>query len=306
MKKREEAYRSMVQEVLLMLANFIKIWQGNKLIADAVTIIRAKLKELNKYISIQQNVTKGLGPIKKKARSKLDKSTFVIYGIIRSYALAVDNKQLAAQYKAPITTIQAVKDTDMEALAESTQETVDKHKDQLMQFGLTQQTIDDYQKNLDDYLKALSAPSEAKKEQKYATERIAEIINELREIFDDHMDTYIIPYMLSEPEFYRTYQLARIIYDNPTHHHSMIGIVTNQDTGKPEENVTVEVECEVDGKKVTYTKITTKTGIFIFKTLPDGKCHVKFSKNYFDALNVDSAVYPNQTTKIDVGIRPTE
>lgn len=306
MLKRDEAYRSMVEKVLLMLVKFIKAWEGNKLMEGAVTIIRAKIEDLNRFWKIQLNVAKGLGAIKKKKRTKLNNSTFIMFGIIRTYALSIGNEKLYADHKASISTIREVKDTEMEAYAAATQKTIEKYKDELMQHGLTQKMIEDYGKEADGYIDALAAPAEAKAEQQVATEGIARTIKEIRAILDNKMDTYLIQYMEKNSEFYDTYQFARIIYDNPTGHYSLIGMVKNEATGKPEKNVKVTAQFIIEGKIVEYTKTTSAKGIFIFKILPQDKCKVIFTKNYFDTLTIDSEVYDNETTRLDVAIRKTE
>ena len=65
MNKRDEAYRSMVEKVLLMLDRYINVWKtnknnttGNKQIAEAYANLKASIAELDKYLDIQKNFAK--------------------------------------------------------------------------------------------------------------------------------------------------------------------------------------------------------------------------------------------------------
>jgi hypothetical protein len=300
MLKRDEAYRSMVEKVLLMLVKFITVWEKNKLMEGAVTIIRAKLEDLNKFWKIQLNVAKGLGAIKKKKRTKLNNSTFIMFGIIRTYALSINNEKLYADYKASISTIRDVKDTEMEAYAATTQKTIEKYKDELMQHGLTQKMIETYGKEADGFITALAAPAEAKAEQQVATEGIARTIKEIRAILDNKMDTYIIQYMSKNSEFYDTYQFARIIYDNPTQNYSLIGMVRDKKTKLIISGVKVEVKFKAGAELQTKVKKTGKHGNYIFKTLPAGVWEITFKYAGYHDYATKVVIHDNKTTRLDV------
>ena len=82
MTKGQEAFRSMVEKVLLFLAEFIKIWEKNKSIAGAVTIIRSEADAIDTNWEIQKFVTKGVGTAKQQTRDKLDNDCFIIFSII--------------------------------------------------------------------------------------------------------------------------------------------------------------------------------------------------------------------------------
>ena len=81
----------------------------------------------------------------------------------------------------------------------------------------------------------------------------------------------------------------------------MMGQVTDKITGKPLQFVKVTVVFE-DDETLEFTKITTKTGRFQFKNLPEGKCKVIFVKNYYETLTVNSEINPNNLIRLVVQI----
>jgi hypothetical protein len=59
------------------------------------------------------------------------------------------------------------------------------------------------------------------------------------------------------------------------------------------------------GTKV-YTYKTTAKGNFQYKGLPTGKCKVTVEYPYCDKLTVNSAIFDNAMTRLNVAIRKTE
>jgi len=306
MTKRDEAFRSMVEKVLLTLKESLSIWQDNKSIEGAVTIIRTYLDDIDKNWEIQRNVTTGLGTIKKQNRAKLDQSTYIMFGIIRAYALSINDQKLYDEYSSSITKIKDVKDTEMGAFAKMTISTIDKYKDELMQHGLTKEMIETYGKEADGFINSMAAPDEAIAKQRVATKNISDLIKKIRTVLDKELDTFMIPYMLTNPDFYNTYVYARIIFDNPESRYSLVGIVCDKETGLPLQYVKVIVRFDTGSEITEYKKTTSKNGIFIFKKLPQGICKVIFEKSYYDILTIDSEIHDNDMTRLNVAIRKAE
>ena len=50
---------------------------------------------------------------------------------------------------------------------------------------------------------------------------------------------------------------------------------------------------------------TTAKGNYQFKDIPDGKCKLIFTLEYYDKLVVDTAVYGGKFTRVDVEMEKT-
>ena len=83
-------------------------------------------------------------------------------------------------------------------------------------------------------------------------------------------------------------------------------MATDEVTGFPLKHVKVTVRFKAGADLANYTKTTSENGIYIFKKLPEGKCKIIFELAYYDTLKVDSVIYKDEHTRLDVEIRKTE
>lgn len=304
MTKRDEAYRSMVQKVLLLFKESQKIIKDNKPLNEAIVIIEQHLADITINEDVQRNVTVSLAKLKKESRLALNNSTFVIFGIIRTYALAIKDQKLYDEHDYSISKISKMNDTTMASFSTSTIVTINKYKEELLKHGLTQQLIEKYGREDDGYINYLAAPAEAKAKQRVATENISNLIKKIRTILDKEIDTYMVQYITTNLDFYRTYIFARIIYDNPTSHYALMGIVTDKQTKIPLQGVKVRFRAGTE--LIDTVKKTSKHGIYIFKKLPLEKCTVTFEKNYYQTITKNSEITDTKATNLNIELAKEE
>ena len=299
----QEAYFSMANKTNGEMQKNISIWQANKIITATIAFIVGLFKKIEENLAIQNKTSIGFTKKKKEFRDKLDITSDVFMGIFRSYAKTVGDTVLYENSNLTMTEIKAILDNKIMTTVNTVKDYAAKHLKDLEDYGMTQKMIDDYGKEADGFIEYFTTPQELVAEKKQATTELKKLFKQLDEQLTEHLDNHMMQYKTKNPKFYEIYENARIIFDDPTITRSMMGKVLGEETNLPIENVLVTVICE-NGK--TYTYKTTEKGNFQFKKLPEGKCKVTFEYPYYDTLTVNSAIFDNAMTRLNVAIRKTE
>lgn len=308
MTKHQEAYRSMAEKVLGEMKRFQDAWKDDQVITGSVANIEAKLAEIKKFAQQQSVNITGSTIEKKQVRDKIDKEMDYLYTAIRAYAKNIGDEKLYETYKASASIIKRIRDTQIGDYAGTTLAYATDNLNELKPYGIREAGLKALQTNIDTYQGILQLPQEIIAERKAATARLKKAFKEAIPLFDDFLDNEMGKYRLDNPEFYEAYVNARIIYDNPTHHKAIHGIVTDEETKEPLENVKVsflhtESGTNVDKLPTTYT---TKKGYYEFKSLPEGPGKVIFKMGYYDTLRMPVNLIPNNDLRLDVAIRKKE
>jgi predicted transcriptional regulator len=303
MTGHQEAYFSMANKTNGEMQKNISIWGANKIITATMAFIVGLFKSIEENLAIQNKTSIGLSKMKQKFRDKLNITTDVFLGIFRSYAKTIGDEDLYENSNLSMSDIKAILDNKIMTKVNTVKNYATKHLDDLKDYGMEQKMIEAYGKEADGYIEYNTTPQELVAEKKRATAQLKKLFKQLDEQLTEHLDNHMMQYKTKEPKFYEIYENARIIFDAPTISRSMMGKVLGEETGEPIENVLVTVVCE-NGKTFTYK--TTEKGNFQFKKLPEGKCKVTFEYPYYDTLTVNSAIFDNAMTRLNVAIRKTE
>ena len=309
MTKTQEAYRSMAEKVLGEMKRFQDALTNDKVITGTVTKIEAKLAEIKKFAQQQSVTTKGGTKEKKQVRGKIDKEMDYLYTAIRAYAKNIGNEDLFETYKATVSVIKRIKDTQIGDYVGTVLAYATDNLNELKPYGIREAGLKALQTNMETYQGILQLPQEIIAERKAATSRLKQAFKELAPLFDDFLDNEMVKFRLDNPEFYEAYINARIIYDNPTHHKAIHGIVTDEETKEVLENVKVyfmHTEAETTADAKYPTTYTTDKGYYEFKSLPEGTGTVIFEMGYYVTLHMPVNLIPNNDLKLNVAIRKKE
>jgi len=303
MTGKQEAYFSMANKTNGEMQKNKGIWEANTVIVATIAIIVAIFKSIEENLAIQNKTSIGFTKKKKEFRDKLDITSDIFMGIFRSYAKTVGDTVLYENSNKTMSEIKAILDNKIMTTVNTVKNYAAKHLADLKDYGMEQKMIEDYGKEADGFIEYFTAPQELVAEKKQATSELIELFKELDIQLTEHLDNHMMQYKIKNKKFYTIYENARIIFDDPTISRSMMGKVLGEETNLPIENVLVTVICE-NGKTFTYK--TTEKGNFQFKKLPEGKCKVTFEYPYYDILTVNSAIFDNAMTRLNVAIRKTE
>ena len=110
---------------------------------------------------------------------------------------------------------------------------------ELADYGITETMISDLQTITDGFIEYLTKPQEIIAERKTATGHLIELFKQLNEQLSEYLDNHMMQYKTKHPQFYSDYKNAREIFDGPTISISLMGTVTDQETGQPLQYVTL-------------------------------------------------------------------
>lgn len=302
MDKPQEAFRTMLSVLLSTMNNNKKEWAGNELIKSTLEKVVKLNDEVSKNSDIQENVLKGWTTMKLNARIKLNESTYIMNGFLRSLAVSVDDKIMYENFKVSMRKLEREYDTLINVYAQHTFKTIEENKAELKKIGLTQEIIDDFETTINDYTKIMSKPGVAIARQCTATDNIAKDIKKLRQILREELDTYMIIYKLKSPDFYRLYKIIRRIHKNKVTHFSMRGVASDSITGKPIQFVKVKAVLRGDPKQTEIIRRTSKSGIYIFKKLKPGVYDITFELDQYQPQTIKAVVQKNKLTRVNVSL----
>jgi hypothetical protein len=305
MDKKQNAYKKMAKKTIGETLRHKAIWEENTVFSDTVNNIDKLFEEINITIARQNRTTGGLTTQKNKSRKILNNTTNIFLGIFRSNAKTIGDENLFDNSDKSLSDIKYISNSEIISYVDTIIAYANTNIEALKEYGISEEMIARYGEEAKSFTKYYTAPQEIIAEKKTATLHLKKLFKQLDLLITEHLDNHIMQYKDKERQFYQDYLNARTIFDEPTITKSMMGKVLDEETGLPLENVKVTVIFKNGLALATYTKTTTAKGNFQFKGLPSGKCKVTFEFPYYDILEVDSVIFDNTLTRLNVAIKKT-
>lgn len=282
------------------------IWQGNKLILESMDKLDNFFVEIGKDLDLQKTPISGFAKDKKKFRDNCDIITDVYYGMFRALATKTEDNTLYEKYKAPLSEIQKILDNEMPFVIQDAQKFADDNKDILKDYGYTNELAEKYGKEARGYINYVNKPEEGKGIRAAATERMAGTFSDMSTFFKKELDNEMKQYKITQSVFYQEYIKMRNIYDNPSHKTSLLGLIENEDTGKPESGVKVTASFKAQHDLANIVKISSDKGNYSFPKLEPGIWIITYQKFGFDTITIELEIVKGKSTRRNIKIRPTE
>jgi len=303
-------YQDVQLKMFLEVSNFFDIYKDifgdNKILKKHYNNLDELIADLRKYIAKQEIDTTGYAVAKRKVKAELTKQVYGLSASIRTFAVDTNNDPLFNEFDTSLTSIKRFKDVDILNYAGTILAKLTEYEEQLKPYGLTPEELVNLGSRVEDYKKLLLQPAEQRKEKAVATAKIKKLISAILRLLKYSLDNDMMQYQDTQEDLYQKYLNLREIDDNKTTALSIKGKVTdahNPDLPLQYVQVTVKFKpgSELSGNvKSAYTTTTTKLGNFQFKGLPEGACRVKFEKNNYRTLELNSEVHTGKFTKLDV------
>ena len=303
MKKKQEAYLSMTEKSVGEMRNHQSTWTENAVIIATMANVDKIIVDIGKASARQNRKTSGLTKQKREYRKLLNTQSDVILGVIRSYAVTINEKNLYDNSNLSLSEIRRIKDSEILIKVGTITKFVTNNMAELVPYGMSDKTMLDYSEATDGYREFLSKPQIIIAEGKTATANLVKLFSALEVQFNDYLDNHMMQYKLSEPQFYSDYINARTIFDESTISKSLMGTVTNQSTGKPLQYVKVIVKFKAGSELADKVRTTSKKGNFQFKSLPPGVYKVLFKKPFYITEAADCVIHPNALTRLNAALQ---
>ena len=302
----QKAELKMLQGVVNFFNQNPELEKNNKILKKHLDLVREKITEIKENELKQGFNNTGYTENKKEVKNELADLDINITASICSFATDTGKNELYQEFNKPISRVQTMSDIDIVNYSNTIVAESQKYKDELEPYNVTADELVNLTKLIDDYSAILLIPAQERKEKKVATENIKNLISETLIILSRSLDNDMIHYKDTEADLYETYLNIREIDDSKTTALSIKGKVTDAHfPDQPVQYVQVTVKfkpgSELSGNvKSSYTTTTTKLGNFQFKGLPEGSCRVKFERNNYRTLELNSEVHHDKFTKLDV------
>ena len=306
MTNRQDAVVSMYQEVDSFL-----IKNSEKLAKDAILKTHAEkfhiiVVDIARYMTAQEFDSKGFAAKKKKAKYALSNLMFNQTSSFCSFAIDTDNQPVLIEFELSLSVLKRLSDADFVNYSNRLQISLGEYIKELAPYHIIADDLENLSKQSQAYSDLLHVPDEVIKDKSIATDKLKGLITNGHNLLDDSIDRDMNYYKDKDEPFYLAYQKRREINDADTHALSVIGLVV--DAHEPAHvlqhaKVTAQFKAGAAFKEMHTT--TSAKGNYQFKGIPDGKCTLTFTLEFYDTLIKKIAVYSNKATNLDVEMTKT-
>ncbi len=294
MIKRNFNFLRMVKRTIDYLNENNIYWQDNIALVAIIKLIIQFYDKIDRYQEEQQLNITGYAQKKNDQKQKVILNTFAIIGSIRAYASTNNDKVLLGKVKYSRSDLWRLRDMELNNLYNTLVKICTSILDNLAEYNITQEVIDNYTSEINNYNEIIREPIKAIKRRKTATASIKIDMPEFRKIISERLDGIMEQYHLTHPYFYLGYTKHREIVDTPTHKLSLKGTVVNLNTSEPMFNViTIIPELEKETE-------TTELGNYQFKNIKRGIYKIEFQKEGYKSITQTIEIQDTYTTELNV------
>jgi len=297
MKKNVEAQNSAIRKTSEYLHNNSGKWAGNQPVTDTLTVVDGNITLIDQNTSKMELTLTGYATDKQNKRILCMNDLLILCGGIKSYAIVANMPQLYDLVNYPPSKLEQGRDTLFLAAADIIIGAATDNLANLAPYNVKQPQIDNAQKSRDNYAAVISMPKDQIAERSAARQAAEQLISDTMLLMKNRLDSNMLAFRTSDPDFYNGYQASRKIDDPPKRHRAIQGKVTVSDSGAPVSNVTIQSSAEVPEKK------SGAKGNFFYQTHPVGTYNITFSKAGFQSVTKSVNVIDGERTEVDITLQ---
>lgn len=285
MKSKENNSYRMFLTVQMIMAKFAAIWAGLVSVETTNTEFDGLLTKIKSDLDVQKEFLNGYAAEKKKKKSKMATLAYSVCRKVRSYAYAVDDRELIGKLKISYSLIFYTTSSKAETFASNvlkaaeTMSAADKTK-----FGLTAAEITALADSIKAYGDYTAKPRAEIVGRVVATDNISKNIKAVNRLLMDRMDNAMANFQVTDPDFFAEYKQGRRVIDLQ-HHTAIEGNVTDVN-GNDLKKVKVSIigkDKVTNEEKVKFEEITDKNGNFIKRVInPEFDYDVSFELSDYE------------------------
>ena len=209
MTDHQENKRSMFLSVHGICIDKKDLWIDLQAFVNTFEKFEKIISEIDTQRQIQEGVTLGVTESKHKEEEEMTQITLTIAANVYAYASLVDDHELRNRVNYSPSTLRNARDTVLKDICQSVHDAASEVVSELEDYGVTPETLEKQQKEIDDFTEMLAKPRTAISARSTATARIEELIKEGDELLRDQLDKLMFNYKTRDPIFYNMYQSAR-------------------------------------------------------------------------------------------------
>ncbi|SFD93798.1 hypothetical protein [Thermophagus xiamenensis] len=137
----------------------------------------------------------------------------ILSGIIRAYNALNEDTPLPENLNISKTDIIKAREADVESIVAPLIEKVRSNLENLADYGVTEEMINEVETTLDDFKALIGKPREIRNSVFAAINSLDELFDKTSDLLKKSLDGLMLRYQLSDPVFYDEYSRARVIVD---------------------------------------------------------------------------------------------
>ncbi len=303
MKDYQKAEVKMMQTVVHFFDKHPELEENNPILKTHIAPLRELLKQIVDNEIKQNYVNTGYTKNKKTAKHELANLDLHITSSICSFANDTGKNELYNEFRKPISVVKTMSDSNFVIYNNIVAEKANIYAKELKSYHITADELLNLAEKIKAYYKILLIPAELRKTKSVATVNIKTLITKGLKTMRRSIDRDMIHYKASQPDLYQSYRNMREIDDNPTTALSIMGTITaDQEPARLVQYVKVTAKFKAGAKFKEMHAVSTQLGNYQFKGIPNGKCTLTFTLEYYDTLTKRIAVYSDKATKLNVEI----
>lgn len=294
MDSKHENVLSMLRSVLEVIDRDSTAFQAVPALWATCGEFRNKVAEIEQTVSDQVRHLNGITLDKQNSREKLIELSVQLSGIIKAYAGFSNNMNLFKQVHYTASSLLKMRDETMYDTCVIIRDAANQNQASLTDFGLTSQTIPDYDAVLTDYHNRIEEPKNARARRKYYTKQIALLTRQATSILKLRLDTNIMAIATAHPETAKVYTNSRSIY-NYGSHRKRTPIDDSENNAFITGTILDADESPVEGALVTVENteincLTDEEGEYYLENIPAGSYTLIISKDGYDTITDNTIV----------------
>ena len=188
-------------------------WRTLKAFSDQYAKFVEHFGNLETYSRNQGQRRTGVAQDKKQAREEMVDATIDAAASVIAWASTNKNHELTAKVNFSRSTLLTVRDVECLAHCKTVHDAAEENLEALADYGVTEADLEALQGKIDGFDAVITKPREVISKKSTITAQVREEIDLIDEILNDRLDKLVVKFRVSNPEFVRDYQNARIIVD---------------------------------------------------------------------------------------------
>ena len=305
MNQNQEDHLSMYYAVRTTCETNNGSWSENAIFKAGYDLWVAKIPDIEENRLKQNTILTGFTVDKANKREIMTLLALFIINRLQSLANVSNNPVLLNSVKYSTRDLKKARDTNAVGICEIIHNIASDNAADLLPHGVTEAMITDLQTAINDFTESLSMPAVTIALIKMATENIARLFKEADGFLINRMDLDIELFKTSDPEFYSEFKTTRNIISTGNRKNSVMGNVTQAETGEAMKGVVLSFVLQPTGLVVTeegqpLVKKSAEKGNFTIASLPEGIYTVTVRKIGFKEQVLSVIVADGETSKMKV------
>lgn len=211
MTKKQENRLSMYFTVLQTGTFHYEIWKDTVAFANFFNKFKTLVSKIDKTRQIQLRTITGVTQIKKDAMLEAVEKGFLIAQSVYAYAKMIGDHKTANRVSFSLSKLMNERDTVVFVKLRDVKEFAQIFVDQLADYGVTQEDIDELGVLTEKYAAGVENPRQAITNRSRATKELKDLMSEANVVLTDYLDKLIHLFKANAPEFWQQFIIARKI-----------------------------------------------------------------------------------------------